>query len=136
MRRVQVVPDGLCLQGVAAVSGAEAGVVEVGQSARGGVGGQVGLEPRYHVSLFLRRAQRRTIYKSRRPVPALRVQYDDVPGAPVVGVVAFSSLAGGRVEVVEVARRPRGTVLVVTNRWLGARLELSPAGAIAVGVLG
>src|SRR5215211_2339928 len=106
MRRVQVVPDGLCLQGVAAVSGAEAGVVEVGQSARGGVGGQVGLEPRYHVSLLLRRAQRRTIYESRRQVSAFRVKCDDVPGAPVVGVVAFSSLSGGRAEVVEVARRP------------------------------
>src|SRR5215212_3712507 len=122
MRRVQGIPDGLCLEGVAAVSGAEAGMVEVGQRARGGVGGQVGLEPRYHVSLFLRRAQRRPIYETRRPVSALRVKYDNVPGAPIVGVVAFSSLTGGRAEVVEVARRLRGTILVVTNRWLGTRL--------------
>src|SRR5215212_10372839 len=138
MRRVQGVPDGLCIEGVAAVSGAETGMVEVGQRARGGVGGQVGLEPRYHVRLSLRGALARAIFGTIRPIKALRVQHDDVPGAPVVGIVAFGGLSGPDAEVVEVAGRSGGvgacTVLVVTDRRPSTRLVVSPGGVI-VGVV-
>src|ERR671913_2422893 len=85
--------------------------------------GQVLLEPSYH---------RRSRFAASPHVRAHRVQRDDVPGAPVVGVVALPPIASRSTKVVEVARRPGGAILVVTDRRLGTRLVVSPSRVIAV----
>ena len=59
-------------------------------------------------------------------VVAVRVERDDVPGAEVEAVVALPGGAGRRAEVVEVARRVRGAVLVVADGWSRDRLDAPP----------
>jgi hypothetical protein len=54
-----------------------------------------------------------------------------VPGAQIVGVVAFLWIARSGAEVAEVARSARRIVLVVAYAGHGACLVASPGGAVA-----
>src|SRR2546426_5636357 len=100
----------------------EAGRVEQRQHAFLGGRGQIGLEP-----LLLSRAD------AGGDVRIVAVQYDDVPGAEVVAVVALGGVAGLRSPVPEVPRRGRARVVVaVAGHGGGAGLVTPPARREAV----
>src|SRR6476661_3645857 len=100
-------------------------VVPVGERAGPAVGGEVGPQPP-----LLRRPG-----LAAADLGAVRVQGDDVPAAPVEGVVAGGGGAGRGAEVAEVARGVGGVVVVVARGGVGARLRPAPARGVAAGVL-
>src|SRR5207247_668829 len=110
---------------VGVVLGVEQRVMPVGQGTVRRVGREVGAEP-----LDLCRGG-----GSRHERWAAAVQYDDVPGAEVVAVVALLGVAGGRAEIAEVAARVGRLVVQVTGRRLRARLVPPPGQAVTGGVL-
>src|SRR5207244_12739678 len=94
----------------------EARVVEQRQLALLGARREVRLEPR-----LLRRAD------GRGHVGVVAVQYDDMPGAEVVAVVALAGRASRGAEVIEVARgRGARIVLMVAHRRVRAGLVTTP----------
>src|SRR5438876_9333066 len=96
------------------------------QGALASMGREVGLEP-----LLLRRTHR-----CGDPV-VVAVQYDDVPRADVVAVIApGGGVAGGGAEIAEIPRGAGARVVVaVAGRGERARLVSPPAGIVAALVL-
>src|SRR5918998_5929504 len=60
------------------------------------------------------------------------VERDDVPASQVVRVVPFVGVSGGITEVVEVGRGSSGFVLVISECWPCALLELAPGRLVAL----
>ena len=58
-----------------------------------------------------------------------------MPGAELVAVIAFTPLARGRAEVVEVAAGPTGVVLMVAGGRTGSLFVTPPRWVVAVGEL-
>src|SRR5205085_2511442 len=115
---VERLEQGLGRRIVAVLPRAEAGVVPVGERARGRMGGKVRAKP-----LLLRRAG-----AAAADLRAVGVERDQMPGADVVAVVAGGRAARGGAEVLEVARCLRGQVLVVSDRGMDERLDAAPGG--------
>src|SRR4051794_33266101 len=113
------VEEGLHGSVAAVVPGREPGLVQDGHRARVLVGGEVLLQPR-------------ELGATGADVP-LGVEGDHAPGTDVLGVVTLRPQAGRGAEVVEVAVRPCGVVLVVARNGAGDRSK--PAVARLVGPL-
>ncbi len=101
-------------------------MVPVGHGATGGIRGKVGTQPLQLGRILAASTDFRTT----------AVDDDDVPCTTVVAVIALTGCASIRTKVAEVGGTASGQILMVAGCRARARLEASPTGVVAIGVLG
>src|SRR5258705_13095228 len=102
-------------------AGAEERFVEIGQRARWGMHSQVFMQPFALRGKFIAPAG----------FEAFAIQYDDMPAAELVAVVAFARFTGRCTKILEVICGAGGMKLVITRRWPSTILHASPVFVVA-----
>jgi len=127
MGRVETIPERLDFKIVAVrAAGTEERLVPVGESAGGGMRGEIGTKP-----FFLRRTG-----AAAANVGAFTVEDDDVPGCEIVAVVAGFGVARSGTEVIKVGSGTGRMKFVIAGSGAGTGLGAAPGLVVAAEIFG